>query len=196
MEDLSQYQTNEGAYLSPKNGKIYKSLKSFRAHWTYAGHVRPDSFKSRLYDVHCRYCCEEIGISNIKKHENRCYLNPINTIYCKVCSEPIKHYNKSKGTCSRSCSNVYFRSGRNNGNWNDDQYRSTCWEHHEKKCVVCGEDKIVAVHHYDENHSNNDPVNLIPMCPTHHQYMHSRYKIDIQNIVDEYIIKYKLRFGV
>ena len=43
------------------------------------------------------------------------------------------------------------------------------------------------VHHYDENHYNNDPRNLIPLCPTHHQYVHSRYKDEIICTIDEYI---------
>jgi hypothetical protein len=55
-------------------------------------------------------------------------------------------------------------------------YRTICFTHHKKECVVCGEDKIVSVHHYDENHNNNDPNNLVPLCPTHHQYVHSGYK--------------------
>ena len=60
-----------------------------------------------------------------------------------------------------------------------------------KRSVVCGEDKIVAVHHYDHNHENNDPKNLIPLCPTHHAYVHSRYA----NEVLPYIEKYKLGVG-
>lgn len=55
-------------------------------------------------------------------------------------------------------------------------YRTICFTHHKKECVVCGEDRIVSVHHYDENHNNNDPNNLVPLCPTHHQYVHSGYK--------------------
>jgi predicted HNH restriction endonuclease len=52
--------------------------------------------------------------------------------------------------------------------------------------VICGENKIVSVHHYDENHNNNSIENLIPLCPTHHQYIHSKYKDEILNKVDEY----------
>lgn len=109
---------------------------------------------------------------------------------CPVCStefETKEHSNKT--TCSYSCSNTHFRSGVNNGNWTGDNYRAICFEHHEKKCIVCGEDKIVAVHHLDENHSNNDPANLIPLCPTHHQYWHSRYKYLVEPIVTKYVSK-------
>ena len=39
---------------------------------------------------------------------------------------------------------------------------------------------------------NNEIENLIPLCPTHHQYMHSRHKDEIQHIINEYVEKRKL----
>jgi len=35
------------------------------------------------------------------------------------------------------------------------------------RCAKCGGDKP-HLHHIDENPSNNDPLNLIPLCPNHH----------------------------
>lgn len=35
------------------------------------------------------------------------------------------------------------------------------------KCAICGEVRP-QVHHIDHNRQNNDPVNLIPLCPNHH----------------------------
>jgi hypothetical protein len=113
---------------------------------------------------------------------------------CPVCN---KSFETSKGnrdekvTCSHSCSNTYFRSGENNPNWGKysetkNGYRRICFEHHEHKCVVCGENKIVAVHHYDEVHTNNSIENLIPLCPTHHHYIHSKYRSEISQIIDNY----------
>ncbi len=67
-----------------------------------------------------------------------------------------------------------------------DFYRSICWRHHEKKCIICGESKIVAVHHYDHNHGNNEPSNLIPLCPTHHCYVHSKHRDEVQGKIDEW----------
>lgn len=120
---------------------------------------------------------------------------------CPVCEgefEALKnHPRDEKTTCSYSCSNTYFRSGENNGFWREDDelvgkrnYVKICFRHHEKKCIMCGEKKIVGVHHYDENRKNNNPENLIPMCPTHHQYYHSRYK----NLVEKKIDKYRNNF--
>ena len=188
---MDEFKNNDGTYTSPKNGKIYKNLKSFLAHWYYAGTTKPNDFKERLYNVQCEYCKEEKIISNIKRHEESCYLNPKNKRTCVVCDEPIKDYKNSKGTCSHSCSNKFFRHLRNKPE-KYSNYRTICWEHHEKVCIVCGEDKIVAVHHVNEDHNDNRPENLVPLCPTHHQYVHSKYKDEVQPIIDEYLKKIKL----
>lgn len=142
--------------------------------------------------LECIYCKDSFGKNNIKRHEKSCSMNPINQKICVVCGDPFKSTNSGKKgreqvTCSYSCSNKHFRSGKNNGNWNEDSYRTTCFLYHKKQCVICGENKIVAVHHFDENHKNNRPENLIPMCPTHHQYMHSKYKCDLIEKVEDYI---------
>jgi hypothetical protein len=112
---------------------------------------------------------------------------------CPVCGNKFttqKGHPKEKTTCSHSCANTYFRSGPNNGSWNESNYRSTCFHYHGKKCIICGETRIVDVHHYDENHNNNKPENLVPLCPTHHQVYHSRYQNDIKQDVDSYINNY------
>jgi hypothetical protein len=112
---------------------------------------------------------------------------------CPVCGKEFKTKEGNKEerkTCSYSCSNKLFRSGPDNGNWKEHAYRSTCFHHHEKRCIICKEDKIVEVHHFDENKQNNDPGNLIPLCPTHHQYWHSRYKSLIEDKVSTYIQKF------
>ena len=52
---------------------------------------------------------------------------------------------------------------------------------------MCGENKIVAVHHMNENRKDNRVVNLVPLCPTHHQYIHSKYKNEVLPIVQKYL---------
>jgi hypothetical protein len=89
-------------------------------------------------------------------------------------------------TCSRACSNTYFARKRNK---NPKQYTTICWYNHGKKCVVCGEERIVEVHHMDENNKNNDPKNLVPLCPTHHQYWHSRYRDLVRPQVEAFLLK-------
>ena len=187
MNQFIQYQNDNGTFTSPKNGKTYKSLKAFISHWHYAGTTRPESFRERLYNVECQFCKNEILVNGHKKHEETCYLNPTNIRLCKVCNYPIKKYNISKGTCSRSCANTHFKRGDQNGNWSGNNYQSICFTFHEKKCIICNERNIVAVHHYDHNHDNNDPANLIPLCPTHHIYVHSRYACEVLPAIEKYV---------
>jgi len=108
---------------------------------------------------------------------------------CPVCKKEFKTKNdsKEKTTCSYSCANTYFRSGKDNPNYKGTQYRTICFAHHKKECIICGENKIVEVHHLDENHENNEPNNLIPLCPTHHSYWHSKYKYLVENEVNKYV---------
>ena len=137
--------------------------------------------------VACGYCGKVTTRANIKRHEDACHSNPKNLKECPVCGTM---HAKGGVTCSYSCSNTYFRSGKNNPNWKQDTYQTTCFEAHGKKCIVCGEEKIVAAHHVNENHSDNRTENLVPLCPTHHQYVHSRYKSEVQPIIEDYLKKY------
>ena len=89
--------------------------------------------------------------------------------------------------CSVSCAKARDEYWKNNMT----NYATICWKNHKKECIICGEDKIVAVHHYDKNHSNNKPENLVPLCPTHHQYIHSKYETEISDKVDKYVEQFK-----
>lgn len=83
--------------------------------------------------------------------------------------------------CSRSCSN-------NRQQWWNGKathYRTIAFQTWEKKCVICGFDKIVDVHHLNEDHSDNRPENLIPLCPNHHEMYHSKYKDEVIQMLNE-----------
>ena len=133
------------------------------------------------------------------------------TKICPICGNSFdtKEGHKSeKITCSHSCANTYFRSGENNPNYKDiseysnkrnrnlsKKYRKKCFEYHEHKCCVCGENKILDVHHYDENKFNNEPENLIPICPTHHGYYHSKYRSEVEDKIKNYYKWFKNKIG-
>lgn len=91
--------------------------------------------------------------------------------------------------CSRSCSNSIGGKAKSSKYHSDDiaKYTTVAWRHHEKKCLVCNETNVVAVHHLNEDHNDNSPKNLVPLCPTHHSYMHSKHKYLIENNVLEYV---------
>lgn len=150
-----------------------------------------NNLKNVNYIKHeCQHCKRQISHPNHKRHEAKCKENAINQKECPICKTM---HSKSGETCSYSCSNTLFRSGKNNPNYRGTSYTQICWEHHEKKCLVCGEDKIVATHHVNGNHNDNRPENLVPLCPTHHQYVHSRYKDMVAPIIDAYVKQYSER---
>lgn len=94
--------------------------------------------------------------------------------------------------CNRSCANSVGGKVKALKYHTDENahYTTIAWRHHKKECVVCGEQNIVAVHHYNEIHADNRPENLVPLCPTHHQYIHSKYKHLVENIVENYVVNF------
>lgn len=144
----------------------------------------------------CRFCGEKKTLGNLPRHERACVFNPDNLRFCPVCSKPIVNRNKKSTarrgtTCSHACANTFYRSGKNHPNWNPDKYRNACREAHDFKCVVCGEFRIISVHHVDHKRTNSSPENLVPLCPTHHQYWHSRHRHLIEKKVFDYLTKWK-----
>ena len=125
-----------------------------------------------------------------------------NTIYqtivkiCPVCDtefETLEGHSREKTVCSHSCSNVFFRSGKKNGNFKHghtrrgSKYRSICFDHYPYKCALCNWKKTVEVHHIDGNNKNNSIENLIPLCPNHHRLtVMNKYKEEIEQKIQEF----------
>jgi hypothetical protein len=101
---------------------------------------------------------------------------------------------RNRTTCSLACRNKHFRSGKNHPNFKIDSkqaYVRICFEHHERKCVVCDEENAVSVHHFNEDHNDNSVENLIPMCPNHHLYWHNN---NLKHLVEQEVIEYRNNF--
>ncbi len=45
--------------------------------------------------------------------------------------------------------------------------REAVLDEYSHRCAICGGDRP-QIHHIDENPNNNDPMNLIPLCPNQH----------------------------
>lgn len=109
---------------------------------------------------------------------------------CIICSseyifngrEFTKKYEQSN-YCSRSCANNRRDWWKNNAT----NYRTIAFNNWDHKCAICSFDKIVAIHHVDENHNNNDPKNLIPLCPNHHEMVHSKWGDEIKPIIENLV---------
>ena len=154
----------------------------------------------KIEKIKCQYCNKEICKNNIKKHIKACYLNPYNIKRCPICKEPIK--DKLNTTCSQKCAQIFFRdmfdeirANRNLGGYKL-SYRTICFRYHKKECVICKEKLLIHVHHYNENKDDESPENLIPLCPTHHGYMHiKKLKLILKERIDEYIKEFKLNYS-
>jgi hypothetical protein len=187
--NICQYGCRQEAKYKLKNGKLCCSDSPNKC----IEKRRKDSFRKKGIDpkvlpskdknpaykkCYCKFCNLEMIHSRIEVHESLCYLNPKNLKLCPVCNNPVKDYRGST-TCSHKCGNNLFKPHtKNYENLGDycDGYRRICFLYHGKKCIICGEEILVNAHHIDENKKNDSPENLIPLCPTHHQFMHSKYK--------------------
>ena len=169
-----------------------KTSKTLADIYEKAGYTRKPNSRTR---AKVREAYNQLGVDLNTLFKS---IKPHPTKTCPVCQKSFKPSRGGKGsstTCSYSCANTYFRSGENNPNYKGTNYRTICFNFHDKKCVVCGENNIVEVHHLDEDKDNNTPENLIPLCPTHHQYWHSKYRHLVENEVLEYISKWQSKFN-
>ena len=143
--------------------------------------------------ISCQYCKNMYWQGKLIAHEKSCILNPVHIKYCAICHTPV---NKRKAmTCSVVCSNKHTPRRPRNLKISDQTYRKICFSFHQKQCIICGEQNIVAVHHYDHNRNNNCPTNLVPMCLTHHQYVHSSFNHMVKDAMDLYVRKFAIRYA-
>ena len=59
-------------------------------------------------------------------------------------------------------------------------YRQIAKRHYMMECSGCGYNKhedVIQIHHRDANRANNDPTNLIPLCPTCHVEVHRGHRV-------------------
>lgn len=103
---------------------------------------------------------------------------------CPVCGTNFKCIARSTNeqvTCSKGCSNTWFRAGKNHYNHKEQgtesttQYRVKALNHYGRVCSSCGYDKHVLaldVHHIDEDRSNNKIENLRVLCCNCHAIHH------------------------
>lgn len=104
-----------------------------------------------------------------------------NVFHCSNCGKEIYRPNsKVKQNksgyfyCSQQCGNEHKNKIRkDNGEWDhSNNYRRRALETYEHQCCICGwneDERILEVHHIDENRENNDINNLCILCPTCHR---------------------------
>ena len=90
---------------------------------------------------------------------------------CKRCHRDLPLH--SKGMCG-GCYNFVFHLESSKA-WNYKKWYGLDPETYKKiteKCVICGFDKIVDLHHLDSNRNNDSEKNMIGLCPNHHKMIH------------------------
>jgi hypothetical protein len=138
-------------------------------------------------EVNCKNCGRNC-ISHAKEMCITCYKKihwkPKKKI-CKRCdrNQPIH----AKGLCG-GCYNFVFHLESNKAwtkkkNYNLDKKTYNTLT---KACTICDFDKVVDLHHLDENHKNNSHENLIGLCPNHHKMLHHfDYRREMLNSLKE-----------
>ena len=103
-----------------------------------------------------------------------CKYETIECDYCHKIFKRLKSEIKTKSGynyCSKECGNRH--KNKLITNWdNSVNYRRNAFNIYPHKCSICGYDedeRILEVHHLDENHNNNDIKNLIILCPNCHK---------------------------
>lgn len=153
--------------------------------------------------VNCVVCGKEYEIElkryNAKIKENSAFYcssecrSHKGSILCKcaTCGKEVwktkSQYARSKTGnvyCSRSCAtsknNTLFKTGENHPNYKGNDYRQKAFDTYKHRCAVCGykeDERILEVHHIDEDHSNNDIKNLCILCPICHRKITLHYYI-------------------
>lgn len=89
--------------------------------------------------------------------------------------------------CTHDCGNRHKNLLRKeNGEWDKTKnYRKKALDNYEHKCFVCGwdeDERILEVHHVDENREHNELENLRILCPIcHRKITLGYYSLDIEN---------------
>lgn len=106
-------------------------------------------------------------------------------ITCKRCQRELPLH--AKDLCA-GCFNFIFRSKENKAfnyrKWHN--IDSTLYKQITQKCIICGFESIVELHHLSGNKKDNTPKNLIGLCPNHHKMIHNyAFRAEIFKILKE-----------
>lgn len=132
-----------------------------------------------------KHYCPNCGIA--KKLITKC-------LYCgKELVRVPSDVSKSKSGnfyCSHSCKAAYENSLKIQkgvyGSYDDlKNYRKKAFDNYEHKCIVCGwneDERVLEVHHKDENRDNNKLSNLCILCPI----CHKKITLHLYELTEDY----------
>lgn len=113
--------------------------------------------------------CSFSGCRECKYEEVEC--NYCHKKFKRLKSVLLKDNKTGKVYCSKECGNRSKNEELANYQ-NSTAYRRNAFLNYEHKCSLCGwneDERILEVHHIDENRNNNDILNLLILCPICHK---------------------------
>lgn len=158
-----------------------------------ANHIR---WKHKHDEVkkQCPDCSLMIEPTSFKQHIERCRFKQ----KCPECESIIDYSRRSFRAvrfCNQSCAakfnnhNLSIGYGayrKKNAIKRKMTYKDICLSYWDKKCALCDWNISIDVHHIDDNHFNNDYMNLIPLCQNHHLMTRmSEHKDEIRKKINE-----------
>lgn len=96
---------------------------------------------------------------------------------------------KERYFCSLQCANATGGKAKRE-KYGLKQYASIAKSYYEEKCVVCGYNEVIDVHHIDENRQNNDPRNLVILCPNHHALLHRKNSSSVKLSIEQFMTEH------
>ena len=138
----------------------------------------------KLHCLECNFIWESPAASVIynKNHKcPNCGISKKAKLTCSYCGKEFeRHQSQTKKNksgyfyCSKECGNRHKNQLRaESGEWDNSlNYRLHAMSVLPHKCSVCGwdeDERILEVHHKDEDRSNNKIDNLCILCPTCHR---------------------------
>ena len=135
---------------------------------------RPSNVR-KGWGIYCSRNCKNIGTR--VRHKAFCFI--CNKELLKTATQ-LRHSKSGKFFCNKSCQTKWRNSefvGPKHANFKDgkNSYQSILKRYKIKQiCNYCGERdvRVLATHHIDENHKNNNVKNLIWLCHNCHSLVH------------------------
>jgi len=135
--------------------------------------------------------CPRCGRKNYRITKGVChncyrkYVWPRKKATCIRCKRLM--FLKGRGLCG-GCYNIIYQlenaKAHNYKKWHNidlETYRKIT-----SRCMICGFDKIIDLHHLDNNKKNSSETNLIGLCPNHHKMLHTlKYREEIFQLLKE-----------
>lgn len=149
--------------------------------------------------IKCKTCGYEWSISpstimpnNVAQHSfsgcPECKYQEVECSYCHKKFKRLKSQIKTENVfCSKECGNRFKNESvkiLDDGT----AYRRNAFNTYPHKCAICGyneDERVLEVHHLDENRRNNVIENLVILCPICHKKL-TLHLYSYQELVDKY----------